>query len=123
MKPGRIATAEFLGAVALVLTIILSPVLAGSDGQALAQINDPTVEEPSPQAGNVPGAHLGTASDSEIVTIPYEKAYESGFEDMPRRVPDLTKAKNLVGYEPRVQLPEILTKVIEHHRAQRMEYV
>ncbi len=66
MKPGRIATAEFLGAVALVLTIILSPVLAGSDGQALAQINDPTVEEPSPQAGNVPGAHLGTASDSEI---------------------------------------------------------
>ena len=64
-----------------------------------------------------------TASDSEIVTIPYEKAYESGFEDMPRRVPDLTKAKNLVGYEPRVQLPEILTKVIEHHRAQRMEYV
>ena len=64
-----------------------------------------------------------TASDSEIVTIPYEKAYESGFEDMPRRVPDLTKAKNLVGYEPRVQLPEILTKVIDHHRAQRMEYV
>ena len=64
-----------------------------------------------------------TASDSEIVTISYEKAYESGFEDMPRRVPDLTKAKNLVGYEPRVQLPEILPKVIEHHRAQRMEYV
>ena len=58
-----------------------------------------------------------TASDSEIVTIPYERAYESGFEDMPRRVPDLTKAKNLIGYDPRVQLPEILTKVIEHERA------
>ena len=60
-----------------------------------------------------------TDSDSEIVTIPYEEAYESEFEDMPRRVPDLTKVKNLVGYEPRVELPEILTRVIEHHRAQR----
>ncbi len=66
MKTGRIATAGFLGAVALVLAIILSPVLAGSDGRALAQTNDRTVEEPSPQAGNVPGAHLGTASDTEI---------------------------------------------------------
>ena len=55
-------------------------------------------------------------SDSEIVTIPYDEAYESGFEDMPRRVPDLTKVKELVGYEPRVDLPEILSKVIEHHR-------
>ena len=63
-----------------------------------------------------------TESDSEIVTIPYAEAYESGFEDMPRRVPDLTKVKNLVGYEPRVQLPDILTRVIEHHRAQRKEY-
>ena len=59
-----------------------------------------------------------TESRSEIVTIPYEEAYESGFEDMPRRVPDLTKIKRLVGYEPRVQLPEILTRVVEHHRAQ-----
>ena len=55
-------------------------------------------------------------SDSEIVMIPYDEAYESGFEDMPRRVPDLTKVKELVGYEPRVDLPEILSKVIEHHR-------
>ena len=57
------------------------------------------------------------------MTIPYDEAYESGFEDMPRRVPDLTKVQNLVGYEPRVQLPDILTLVIEHHRAQRPEYV
>ena len=64
-----------------------------------------------------------TASDSEIVMIPYEKAYESGFEDMPRRVPDLTKAKNLIGYEPRVPLPEILTEVIEHQRAGRRALV
>lgn len=64
-----------------------------------------------------------TASDSEIVTIPYDEAYESGFEDMPRRVPDLTKVRSLVGYEPQVQLPDILSLVIAHHRAQRPEYV
>ena len=59
-----------------------------------------------------------TDSTSEIITVPYEEAYESGFEDMPRRVPDLSKIRALVGYEPTVQLPEILTAVIEHHRAQ-----
>jgi len=62
-----------------------------------------------------------TASDSEIVTIPYVEAYGSGFDDMPRRVPDLTKAKNLVGYEPSVQLPEILTRIIKHYNTRRKE--
>ena len=58
-----------------------------------------------------------TGSSSPIEFIPYDKAYEEGFEDMPRRVPDLTKVRNLVGYEPKVQLNEIITKVIEHFRA------
>src|SRR5580765_7249342 len=49
-----------------------------------------------------------TRSKSEIVFVPYEKAYEAGFEDMPRRVPDLTKIHKLVGYEPKVQLHEII---------------
>ena len=57
-----------------------------------------------------------TSSNSTIINIPYEKAYEAGFEDMPRRVPDLTKIKTLVGYAPQVQLPEILRNVIDHHR-------
>ena len=57
-----------------------------------------------------------TSSNSTIINIPYEKAYEAGFEDMPRRVPDLTKIQTLVGYAPQVQLPEILRKVIDHHR-------
>ena len=56
------------------------------------------------------------ASRSDIVNVPYEEAYESGFEDMPRRVPDLSKARALVGYAPQVQLEEILKRVIEHHR-------
>lgn len=57
-----------------------------------------------------------TNSSSPIVTIPYEEAYEAGFEDMPRRVPDITKIRELTGYEPRVQLDEILTRVIDYFR-------
>ena len=57
-----------------------------------------------------------TNSSSPIVAIPYEEAYEAGFEDMPRRVPDITKMRELIGYEPRVQLDEILTRVIDHFR-------
>jgi UDP-glucose 4-epimerase len=57
-----------------------------------------------------------TASASPIVTIPYDQAYEAGFEDMPRRVPDISKIRALIGYEPRVQLDEILLKVIDDFR-------
>ena len=57
-----------------------------------------------------------TASSSEIVRIPYDQAYEAGFEDMPRRVPDISKVHALVGYEPTVELDEILTRVIEYFR-------
>ena len=55
-----------------------------------------------------------THSQSPIVFVPYDKAYESGFEDMPRRVPDITKIRGLVGYEPQVQLDEIITRVIDY---------
>ena len=57
-----------------------------------------------------------TNSRSEIVLIPYEEAYEAGFEDMPRRVPSLRKIHGLVGYQPTVNLEEILARVIEHTR-------
>ena len=57
-----------------------------------------------------------TGSNSEIVNVPYEKAYEAGFEDMPRRVPDITRLQSLVGYAPTVELEETLTRVIEHFR-------
>jgi UDP-glucose 4-epimerase len=55
-----------------------------------------------------------TGSASDVVLIPYDQAYEAGFEDMPRRVPDLAKIRALVGYEPRVHLDEILSRVIDH---------
>ena len=57
-----------------------------------------------------------TGSTSTIVTIPYDQAYESGFEDMPRRVPDLTKIRAMVGYEPRVGLDEIIQQVVADFR-------
>ena len=55
-----------------------------------------------------------TGSKSEIVLVPYSQAYEEGFEDMPRRIPDLTKIKKLIGYDPKVGLDGILDRVIEH---------
>jgi UDP-glucose 4-epimerase len=57
-----------------------------------------------------------TQSSSPIVTIPYEKAYEEGFEDMPRRVPDLTKIQRLIGFKPSVGLDEIIDRVVAHMR-------
>ena len=61
-----------------------------------------------------------TGSASPIVFVPYDKAYEAGFEDMPRRVPDLNKVHQLVGYEPKVQLEEIITRVIEYFHAHQL---
>ncbi len=55
-------------------------------------------------------AHTGTGSP--IVLVPYDRAYEQGFEDMQRRVPDLAKLRALTGYEPKVPLDEILDRVI-----------
>lgn len=56
-----------------------------------------------------------THSRSEIVHIPYDVAYEEGFEDMRRRVPDITKIRALIGFEPTLDIRGILEKVIAHH--------
>jgi len=56
-----------------------------------------------------------TGSNSEIVTVPYDEAYEEGFEDMPRRVPDISKVSALVGFRPTVTLDGILQSVIEYY--------
>jgi UDP-glucose 4-epimerase len=57
-----------------------------------------------------------THSDSEIVSIPYELAYGEGFEDMPRRVPDIAKIERLIGYRPTRSLDQVLQAVIEFFR-------
>ncbi len=53
-----------------------------------------------------------TGARSEIVYIPYGEAYEEGFEDMPRRVPDTSKAGRFIGFTPRTPLDDILREVI-----------
>ena len=58
-----------------------------------------------------------TGSSSSIQMVPYDQAYEAGFEDMPRRVPDISKIRAFVGYEPKMQLDDIIRSVIEHMRA------
>jgi UDP-glucose 4-epimerase len=55
-------------------------------------------------------------SDSKIRYVPYDEAYEEGFEDMQRRVPDTTRARELVGFEPTVGLDEIIRMVVQDQR-------
>src|ERR1019366_7138835 len=55
-------------------------------------------------------------SKSAIKLVPYDEAYESGFEDMPRRVPDLTKISKMIGYKTQYTLDDILTQVIDYFR-------
>jgi UDP-glucose 4-epimerase len=57
-----------------------------------------------------------TGSRSPITLIPYDEAYESGFEDMPRRVPDLSKVTAMIGYKPKHTLEDILVQVIDYFR-------
>src|SRR5215216_557107 len=55
-------------------------------------------------------------SSSEIVYIPYEEAYGPGFDDMRRRVPDLTRAKDLLGWEPKYSIDETIMQIAAHMR-------
>jgi UDP-glucose 4-epimerase len=63
-----------------------------------------------------------TGSSSEIVTVPYDEAYAPGFEDMHRRVPDISKLNRVTGYKPEVDLEEIIDRVAEYYR-QHPEFV
>lgn len=55
-----------------------------------------------------------TGSNSEIKFVPYSQAYEEGFEDMPRRVPDISKVVRFTGYLPKISLEEALRRIINH---------
>jgi nucleoside-diphosphate-sugar epimerase len=55
-----------------------------------------------------------TGSASPIAHIPYDQAYEPGFEDMMRRVPSLAKLERLTGFRPKTTLPEIVDRVVAH---------
>ncbi|MBI3011155.1 MAG: GDP-mannose 4,6-dehydratase [Candidatus Omnitrophica bacterium] len=57
-----------------------------------------------------------TKSASTIERIPYEQAYEEGFEDMPRRVPDISKIRSLIGFTPTMNLDQIIASVVDSLR-------
>ena len=59
-----------------------------------------------------------THSSSEIQYITYSEAYEQGFEDMPRRVPDISKIQKLTGFAPTLALKELLQVIIDYHRSE-----
>ena len=59
-----------------------------------------------------------TGSESDIHVIPYDEAYEAGFEDMPRRYPDISKIGSLIGWSPTRSLDEILGDVISFHQSE-----
>jgi UDP-glucose 4-epimerase len=54
-------------------------------------------------------------SRSKIIHVPYDQAYSQGFEDMMRRVPDISKISALIGFKPKVELTEIIAGLINHH--------
>jgi UDP-glucose 4-epimerase len=60
-----------------------------------------------------------TGSPSRIVYVPYTEAYEQGFEDMPRRVPDTSKAERVIGFRARTRLDDILRAVIRDITSRR----
>ena len=57
-----------------------------------------------------------TPSQSELTYIPYDVAYGEGFEDMQRRVPDLSKIRRLIGYQTTKDLRSIITSIIDYNR-------
>ena len=58
-------------------------------------------------------------SDAEITTIPYEEAYVAGFEDIHRRVPDLSRVREAIGYEPKYNLDQTIDEVISYFRSHK----
>lgn len=58
-----------------------------------------------------------TESGSKIVYIPYDKAYEEGFEDMQRRVPDTSRVREIAGFRQTINLEGIIKSVVEYVRA------
>ena len=59
---------------------------------------------------------VAASSHSEIVHIPYAEAYAAGFEDMQRRVPDVTKLERVTGFKPSIPLSQIVADVVADQR-------
>jgi UDP-glucose 4-epimerase len=59
----------------------------------------------------------GDAWRDQITLVPYAQAYAEGFEDMLRRVPDISKVNQTIGWQPTIPLDETLRQVIEFYRS------
>jgi UDP-glucose 4-epimerase len=59
---------------------------------------------------------LRTGSESEIVFVPYDEAYEAGFEDFRRRVPSIAKIERLIGWQPTTALDDTIDQIIAYQR-------
>jgi UDP-glucose 4-epimerase len=98
--------ADVVGAL---LTLVDEPKAIGQVIN-LGNIEEVTIQKLAERVRDLSG------SNSPIKLVPYDEAYESGFEDMPRRVPDLAKAEAMIGYKPKHSLDDILVQVIEYFR-------
>jgi UDP-glucose 4-epimerase len=94
-------------------------------GALIALINNPKAYGQVFNIGNNKDITIGklaetvkkmTESNSKIVFIPYDKAFEKGFEDMRKRIPDTSKAKALIGFQPKIKLEDTLQDIIEFYK-------
>ena len=93
--------------------------LAGTDGAVGEIVNIGTDHEVSIQ-GLAEFIRERTQSSSPIEYVPYDEAYEPGFEDMQRRVPSLRKLELLTGFRAQTSLPEIVDRVATHITEKRL---
>jgi UDP-glucose 4-epimerase len=96
-------------AVGALVALSMSPAAVGEVFN-VGTTHEVTIEELAQRVKALVG------SVSPIVRVPYEEAYQPGFEDLRRRVPDIRKAARVVGYQPRVLLDETLRRVVRFLR-------
>ena len=96
-------------AIGGILAVIDSPVTIGNVFN-IGNNFEVTIEELAQQVIK------GTGSQSTITKTPYDTAYNPGFEDMQRRIPDISKIERIVGWTPKLSLDTIISDVADHLR-------
>ena len=83
-----------------------------------SRLEGPRLQVDLPPSNLEPVTASNLQSATRIVFVPYDQAYEAGFEDMRRRVPDISKIRQYIGWEPKVPLEETLRRMVESCRLQ-----
>jgi len=92
--------------------------LADVDG-AVGQVFNIGSDEEISIVGLAERVKARTGSASPITFIPYEEAYETGFEDFRRRVPSLDKIKRVIDWQPTTPLDQTIDQIIAYHRKEQ----